>query len=409
MPPIYLDHNATTPLDPLALEAMLPYLKDTFGNASSLHLFGQAAKKGVDEARATVAKHLGCEEKEVIFTSGATEADNHALLGAFEALRKKGNHVVISAIEHPAILNTADRLEKAGAEVTRLGVGRDGAVDLEAVRAALRSDTVLVSIMYVNNETGAIQPIPEIAELVKERGIAMHTDAVQAGGKLSLRVDELGVDLMSLSGHKIYGPKGIGVLYVRRGSFIRPLITGGHHEFNRRAGTENVAGMVGFARAFELAHQRMSLDNGRIAEIRDALQKRLLELVPHIYITAGEGRRAPNTLHVLFHFIEGEGLLLKLSMIHQIGISTGSACTSGTLEPSHVLAAMGISKQLGNSGVRISLGRGNSLDQVETIAQAFAKEVAVLRAMSPLYDAWERGKMKPADRAVYETWTTRPA
>jgi cysteine desulfurase len=406
MNPIYLDHNATTPVDPLVLEAMLPYWKETFGNASSLHLFGLAAKKGMDEARANVASHLGCEPREVIFTSGATEADNHVLLGAYEATKKKGNHIVISAIEHPAILNTAERLEKLGASVTRVGVDRRGVVDAEAVRAALRDDTILVSIMYVNNETGAIQPIPEIGKIVKERGIQFHTDAVQAGGKLGLRVDELGVDFMSLSGHKIYGPKGVGVLYVRRGSFIRPLLTGGHHEFNRRAGTENVAGFVGFATAFALAHERRAADEARIAQIRDALQARLRALVPHIYVTAGEAPRVANTLNVLFHFVEGEGLLMRLSLNHGIAISSGSACTSGSLEPSHVLAAMGISKQLGNSGVRISLGRGNSMAEVETIAQALAKEVATLRAMSPLYDAYERGKMKDEDRVAYETWST---
>lgn len=408
MESIYLDHNATTPVDPLVLEAMLPYLQGSFGNASSIHSFGQAAHKGVEEAREKVAHYLGCEPKEVIFTSGATESDNHMLVGVSEAMQKKGKHIIVSAIEHPAILSTAERLEKMGYEVTRVGVDSRGVVSPEAVRAALRDDTILVSIMYANNETGAIQPIADIGRIVKERGILFHTDAVQAAGKLSLRVDDLGVHFMSLSGHKIYGPKGIGVLYIRRGSFIRPLLTGGHHEFNRRAGTENVPGIVGFGKAFELAHERMAVDGPRIGALRDRLQKRLLETVPNIYLTAAEAPRVPNTLHVLFHFVEGEGLLLKLTMLHGIAVSTGSACTSGTLEPSHVLAAMGINKQLGNSGVRISLGRSNTEAEIDRTAAALAKEIAGLRNMSPLFEAYRRGRMSDADRAVYDTWVTRP-
>lgn len=406
MDPIYLDHNATTAIDPLVLEAMLPYLQGTFGNASSIHAFGQAANKGVDAARETVASHLGCQGREVIFTSGATESDNHALVGVFEALKDKGKHIVVSGIEHPAVLTTAKRLEAAGAEVTRVLPDATGTVRPETVAAALRDDTILVSIMYANSETGAVQPIVEIGKVVKARGIQFHTDAVQAAGKWSLNVDELGVDLMSLSGHKIYGPKGIGVLYIRRGTYIRPLMTGGHHEFNRRAGTENVPGIVGFAKAFELAHERMAEDMPRIAARRDHLQKRLLEMVPNIYISSRDALRNPNTLHVLFHFVEGEGLLMRLMLQHGIAISTGSACTSGTLEPSHVLAAMGISKQLGNSGIRISLGRGNTMGQMDRVAEALATEVATLRAMSPLQDAYERGTLRAEDLADYQTWMT---
>jgi cysteine desulfurase len=404
--PIYLDHNATTPVDPEVLEAMLPFLRESFGNASSIHHFGQTAKKGVDQARAIVAGHLGCDEREVIFTSGATESDNHVLVGVLEALKRKGNHIVVSAIEHPAILETAKRLEKHGAEITRVLPDETGTVRPEAVEAALRDDTILVSIMAANNETGAIQPIAQIGKIVKARGIQFHTDAVQAAGKMSLKVDELGVDFMSLSGHKIYGPKGVGVLFIRRGSYIRPVSTGGHHEFNRRAGTENVPAIVGFGKAFDLAHQRMAEDNPRLEAMRDHLQARLLADIPNIYVTAREARRNPNTLHLLFHFVEGEGLLLKLSMFHGIGLSTGSACTSGTLEPSHVLNAMGISKQLGNSGARISLGRGNTMEQMDIVADALIKEVGGLRDMSPLQDAFSRGTLAEDDRRDYEIWMT---
>lgn len=403
---VYLDHNATTPVDPEVLEAMLPYYREVFGNASSIHHFGAAAKKGIDQARETVAAYLGCEPTEVIFTSGATEADNHVLRGVLEARAKQGKHIVVSAIEHPAILTTADKLKALGAHVTVVGVNASGVVDPEAVKAALRPDTILVSIMYANNEIGTIQPIAEIGRIVKERGIQFHTDAVQAAGKLPLKVKDLGVDFMSLSGHKIYGPKGVGVLYLRRGSFIRPIVTGGHHEFNRRAGTENVPGIVGFAKAFQLAQDRAEADGHRIAHMRDHLAQRLLEKIPHIYLTAHDAPRVSNTLHVLFNFIEGEGLMLKLSLNHGIAISTGSACTSGSLEPSHVLSAMGINKQLANSGVRFSLGRANTLEEMDYVADALAREVQILREMSPLYEAYIKGRMKDADRAVYDTFVT---
>ncbi|MDP8222532.1 MAG: cysteine desulfurase family protein [Candidatus Lernaella stagnicola] len=409
MKPTYLDHNATTPLDPRVLEAMMPYLTEHFGNASSIHQFGAPAKKGVDEARAIVAAHLGCEEREVIFTSGATESDNHVLFGVAEALRRRGSHIVTSAIEHPAVLSAVQKLERAGFEITRVKPDSDGVIHADTVREALREDTILVSIMFANNETGAVQPISEIGRVVKERGIQFHTDAVQAAGKFPLNVDELGVDFMSLSGHKIYGPKGVGVLYIRRGSFIRSHMVGGHHEFNRRAGTENVPGIVGFAKALQLSQDLMSEENERLAAMRDRLQARLLETIPNIYITSQHAPRTPNTLHVLFHFVEGEGLMMKLSMLHGIGVSTGSACTSGTLEPSHVLGAMGISKQLGNSGIRISLGRGNRMDEIDTIADAFAKEVGFLRDMSPLQDAFADGRLSDADLLDYQTWLTTPA
>jgi len=404
--PIYLDHNSTTPVDPLVLESMLPFLQGTFGNASSLHLFGAAAKQGIDDAREIVARYLGCDTEEVIFTSGATESDNHVLRGVADAFKGKKNHIITSAIEHPAILTTAKLLKKAGCAVTFIRVSKDGVVDPEEVKAAINEKTMLISIMYANNEIGTLQPIVDIGRIAKEKGVLFHTDAVQAAGKVSVNVDELGVDFMSLSGHKIYGPKGTGVLYIRKKSKIQPLVTGGHHEFGKRAGTENVSGIVGFGRAFELAHQRMAVDNPRIAELRDYLQQRLLETIPHLYMTSMTAPRNSNTLHVLVHFIEGEGLLLKLSINHQIGISTGSACTSGSLEPSHVLEAMGISKQLGNSGIRLSLGRGNTKEEMDRTAEAMSKEIATLRSMSPLYDSFTRGRMSEADRNIYETWVT---
>jgi len=408
MKQIYLDHNATTPLDPEVLEAMLPYLRDTFGNASSLHTFGNEAKNGVDQAREIVAGHLGCTPKEVIFTSGATESDNHVLRGVVEARKGKGNHIIVSAIEHPAVITTAQVLEKAGVEVTYLGVDRDGRVNPDELRDVIRDDTILISVMYANNEIGTIQPVAEIGRIAKERGVMFHTDAVQAAGKLPLNVDELNVDFMSLSGHKIYGPKGVGVLYIRKGSFIRPLLTGGHHEFNRRAGTENVPGVVGLAKAFDLAHERMSVDVPKLIAMRDRLQNRLLTGLPNIYITAKDVPRLANTLHVLFNFIEGEGLLLKLSLNHGIAVSSGSACTSGSLSPSHVLDALGIAKQLANGGVRISLGRGNTMEEMDFVADAFIKEVSFLREMSPLYDSYQNGRMNPAEREHYDSWVSNP-
>jgi len=403
---IYLDHNATTPVDPLVLEAMLPYLREHFGNASSLHGFGEKARKAVEEAREKIAGVLGCASQEVIFTSGATESDNHALQGSFEALKHKGRHIVTSAIEHHAVLSTVKKLQKAGAEATLVAPNANGAIDPEAVAAALRDNTILVSVMYVNNETGAVSPIGEIGRRVKERGIQFHTDAVQAAGKLPLKVDDLNVDLLSLSGHKVYGPKGIGILYIRRGSFLRPLLYGGHHEFNRRAGTENVPAIVGLGRAFELAAERQIEDNRRVREMRDLLQQKLLAGIPHLHITGGGGERVANTLHILFHFVEGEGLILRLSLNHGIAVSSGSACTSGSLTSSHVLTAMGIPPQAANSGIRLSLGRFNTMEEMETVAAAVVREVERLRQMSPLFDAYQHGKMKPEDRAVIDRWTT---
>lgn len=407
MKKIYLDHNATTPVDPAVLDAMLPYLKETFGNASSIHRFGREAHDGLTLARDAVADILGCTSKEVIFTSGATESDNMALRGVVAANRKKGNHIIVGSIEHPAVLDTAQALEKEGVQVTYLAVDTDGLVDPAQVAAALRPDTVLVSVMYANNETGVVQPIAEIGKLVRDKGVLFHTDAVQAAGKFALNVDELHADLMSLSGHKIYGPKGIGVLYVRKGTKIAPLIIGGHHEFNKRAGTENMPGIVGFAKAFELAEQRREQDNRRIGEMRDYLEKRLLELISRIFITAQDAPRLPNTSHMLLHFIEGEGFLMRLALNHGIGISTGSACTSGTLGTSHVLDAMGLPKQLANSGVRISLGRSNTMDEMEQTALAIAEEAKRLRDMSPLFDNYYSGRMAEQDRRYYDDWATK--
>lgn len=404
---IYLDHNATTPVDPLVLESMLPFLQESFGNASSIHAFGRDAASGLTAARETVAGLLGCTPNEVLFTSGATESDNLALRGVVAANRKKGNHIIISAIEHPAVLNTAQALEKEGVQVTYLPVDSDGIIDPAQVSAAIQPDTILVSVMYANNETGVIQPIAAIGKIVREAGVLFHTDAVQAAGKLPLNVDALQCDLMSLSGHKIYGPKGVGVLYVRTGVKIAPMITGGHHEFNKRAGTENVPNIAGFAKALELAEQRREEDARRIGEMRDRLEKRLLELLPQIFITAQGAPRLPNTSHLLLHFIEGEGFLMRLALNHGIAISTGSACTSGTLGTSHVLDAMGLPKQLANSGVRISLGRGNTMEEMELAATAIAQEAQRLRDMSPLYDNYHNGRMAEEDRRRYDVWASK--
>ncbi len=383
---IDLDHNATTPLCPEALEAMLPLLRERQGNPSSPHRAGHEARAAVEEARRRVAARLGFEPEEVVFCASGTEADNLALRGVTRALREKGRHVVTSAIEHHAVLHTARDLERDGWEVTYLPVGPDGAVRPEALAAALRDDTVLVSVMRANNDTGVVQPVAELAALAHARGVVFHTDAVQSAGKLAERPGDLGADLVTVSAHKLYGPKGVAALCVRRGTPLSPVTTGGGHERGLRAGTENVAGIVGFAEALERTLDALAREGPRLAGLRDRLEARVLAQVDGVRVNGAGAPRVPNTSSLSFRGVDGESIVLGLDL-RGICISTGSACSTGDPEPSHVLLAMGLSPRAAQGSVRVSLGRGTRKEDVDATATALAETVARLRAISSAPDA----------------------
>lgn len=380
---VYLDHNATTPVAPEVLEAMLPYFSQRFGNASSVHSFGREAKRALEDARETVAEAIGARASEIIFVGSGTEADNTALKGVAWALRDRGRHIVTSRVEHKAVLETCHFLERQGFEVTYVPVDRYGMVHPEAVREALRDDTILVSVMHANNEVGTVNPIAEIGALCRERGVLFHTDAVQSFCKLPFHVDELNVDLASFSGHKIYGPKGVGVLYARRGVRFEPLLHGGEHERNRRASTVNVAGAVGFARAVELAAGRLEQEVAHLTELRDRLWEGIRQRVEDVHLNGHPEKRLPGTLNVSFGGIEGESLLLSLDM-KGVAASAGSACTSGSLSPSHVLDAMGVPLELARAAVRFSLGAGNTREDVDYTLEILPEIVQRLRALSEM-------------------------
>ena len=380
---IYLDHNATTPVHPEVIEAMLTCYKNTFGNASSVHSFGQEARKVIEETRQTVADFLGAKPEEIVFTSGGTESDNFALKGVAYAQESKGKHIITSSIEHHAVLNTCKYLEKKGWKVTYLPVDKYGLVNPEEVEKALTKETVLITIMQANNETGTIEPIAEIGKITRDKGIYFHTDAVQSVGKIPLNVDELNLDLLSLSGHKIYGPKGIGVLYIRKGTKIESLIQGGHHERNRRAGTENVPSIVGLGKTIEIASREIKSEKEKLQTLRDRLQRGIEEEIDQVYLNGHPSKRLPNTLNMSFEFVEGESLILSLDL-KGVAVSTGSACTSGTLEPSHVLGAMGVAPALSQGSLRFSLGRDNTEEEIDYTVEALKEIVQRLRAMSPL-------------------------
>jgi cysteine desulfurase len=389
---IYLDHNATTPIRAEVVEEMLPVLRETFGNPSSIHWFGQEAKRAMEKARGRVADLLGAELREIIFTSGGTEADNHAIRGVLEKLAGKKRHLITSAIEHHAVLSTSQILEKAGYTLTVLPVDETGRVDPSDAEKAIRDDTALITIMLANNDVGTLQPVREIASIARDRGVLVHTDAVQAIGKIPVDVRDLGVDFLSISAHKIYGPKGVGALFMRRGARASSLLHGGHHERSRRAGTENVASIVGFGKACELA--RLGLEEGapdRLGEMRDHLQEAITTKIPHVLLNGHPELRLPNTLNMSFLFVEGESLLMNLDM-KGIAVSTGSACTSGTLEPSHVLMALGRRPEDAHGSLRFSLGRDNTMDDMDRTVEVLAEVVMKLRAMSPLYDDYLAGK-----------------
>ena len=381
---VYLDHNATTPLAPEALRAMMPYLTDEYGNASSIHSVGQRARAGVEQARSQVAALIGARDKEIVFTSGGTEADNLAIRGVVGAAERACKHVITSVIEHHAVLNTCQALEAEGVSITYLPVSNGGLVDPADVRRAVTADTVLITVMHANNELGSVQPIAEIAGIAREHKILFHTDAVQSAGKLPLDVHDLGVDLLSLSAHKIYGPKGVGALFVRRNLPLKPLFFGGHHERDRRPGTENVAGIVGLGAAAELAAAHLSEEAPRLAALRDELESRLLERVSHAGVSGDRGRRTPNTTNLYFDFVEGEPLVIALDL-KGIAVSTGAACSSGAVEPSHVLTAIGLAPERARASLRFSLGRGTTRDDINYVCEVLPGVVEYLRELSPLY------------------------
>ena len=381
---IYLDYNATTPLCPEARDAMMPYLTEAFGNGSSIHAYGREARNAIDTAREQVAELIGAKSpSEIVFTGSGTEADNHAIKGLTELQksREEGNHIITSSVEHHAVLHTCQYLEQRGFEVTYLPVDRYGQIDIEQLRTAIRDTTILISIMHVNNENGTIQPLEEICQVAQEHDILVHTDAVQSIGKLDINVQELGVNLLSLSGHKIYAPKGIGVLYIRRGARLANLVHGGSHERNRRAGSENVPAIVGLGVASELAKQ----ERDAYAEHLDKLTRRLREgfdaHIDRLHYNGHPEYCAPGTLNVSFEAVEGESLILRLDM-EGICVSTGSACTSGSMEPSHVLAALGLPHRLAQGTVRFSLGRNTTEAEIDTV---IAKLPKVIKQMRTLY------------------------
>ena len=390
---IYFDHAATTPPRSEVVDAMLPYFRERWGNPSSIHASGQEAAAGVDQARDKVAALLGALPEEIVFTSSGTEADNQALIGVAIAQEKRGNHIITSAIEHHAVLHTAQFLEKRGIEVTYLPVDSHGLVDPDDVRQAITDKTILVSIMHANNEIGTIQPIAEIGSICRERDVLLHTDAVQTVGHIPMNVHEMNIDLLSLSGHKVYGPKGVGALFVRKGVRISPLIHGGGHERGRRSSTENVPGIVGLGEAARLAARDLDWEVSHSQQLRDRLMEGTLAVVPDSILTGHPTQRLPNNASVCVRYVEGESMLLNLDF-EGIAASSGSACTSGSLEASHVLLAIGLPHDLAHGSLRLSVGRGNTMPEVERFIQVFPPIVEKLRAMSPLSagrpaDVWE--------------------
>ncbi len=383
---LYLDYNATTPVDPAVLDAMLPFLAENFGNAGSIHTPGQRARAAVDAARESVAGLIGAEPNEIVFTSGGTEADNLAIFGAVAASTKPRKHVITTAIEHHAILHSCDELVREGVDVTvvpvRTGQDSQGIVDPEEIRRAIRPETVLISVMHANNELGTIQPIKEIAQIAREAGVCLHCDAVQSAGKVPLDVKELGVDLLSVSAHKFYGPKGVGALYIRTGRQIAPRAFGGHAERDRRAGTENVPGIVGIGKAADLARTLLQEDSARIRTLRDRLETSLLERIPNVRANGDRSRRVPNTSNLSFPGAGGEALLIALDL-QGLACSTGAACSSGSTEPSHVLLAAGLSHDDARSSLRFSLGRPSTAADIDRAIEIIPAVVGRIRALSP--------------------------
>src|SRR5689334_11070140 len=390
--PIYMDYHATTPVDPRVLEAMLPYFTQKFGNAASRnHPFGWEAEEAVEKARKQVADLIGANAKEIVFTSGATESDNLAIKGVAEMYREKGNHIITCVTEHKAVIDTCKRLEKDGYRVTYLPVQKDGRISLDDLRAAITDKTILITIMAANNEIGVIQPIAEIGAIAKEKGILFHTDAVQIVGKVPFNVNELGVHMASLSAHKLYGPKGVGALYVRRRNprvLLAPIMDGGGHERGMRSGTLNVPGIVGFGKACEICRTEMEEETKRVSKLRDKLQNALLQ-IEESYLNGDKEHKLPHVTNISFKYVEGEGLMMGFNK--NIAVSSGSACTSASLEPSYVLKALGLGDDLAHSSLRFGLGRFTTEDQIDYTIEQVSKTVNRLREMSPLWEMYKEG------------------
>jgi len=391
---IYFDHSATTPVDREVAELMLEYMTEKFGNPSSVHSFGRETRKAVEEAREKVAALINATPKEIFFTSGGTEGDNLALKGVAFANRKKGNHIITTAIEHHAILHTCEYLEKHGFTVTYLPVDENAMIRMEDLKNAITDQTILISVMFANNEVGTIQPIKEIGQLAKEKGIYFHTDAVQAVGSCPIDVKELNIDLLTMAGHKFYASKGVGALYIRRGVKIEEIQHGGGHERNLRAGTENVPGIVGLGKAAEIANRDMEKKNTYIKGLRDKVIATILEKIPHVKLNGHPDLRLPGNVNFSFLYIEGESLLLNLDM-KGIAASSGSACTSGSLDPSHVLLAMGLVHEVAHGSLRVTLGRGNTEEDIDYFLEILPEIVEKLRSMSPLYGS--AAEFKPSN------------
>lgn len=383
---VYLDHSATTPVRPEVARIVLEYMTDKFGNPSSVHSFGRETRAALDKARQQVADSVGGRPEEIIFTSGGTEADNMAIIGIAQAYTKKGKHIITSAIEHHAVLDTCQKLEKQGFSLTVLPVDKEGLIDPQEVKKAIKEDTILITIMHANNEIGTIQPIKEIGEIAREHGVFFHTDAVQSLGKIPIDVNEMAVDLLTGSGHKIYGPKGVGFLFIRKGIRLSPLVTGGSQERKKRPGTENLPGIVGMGLAAQLAVEEMEREMSRQEMLRDKLIEGLKVRITDARLNGHLTKRVASNVNISFEYVEGESLLLSLDM-KGIAASSGSACTSGSLDPSHVLLALGLSHETAHGSVRMTLGKGTSEEDIDYVLEEFPSIVERLRMMSPLYSS----------------------
>ncbi|MGH9698853.1 MAG: IscS subfamily cysteine desulfurase, partial [Candidatus Acidiferrales bacterium] len=390
--PVYMDNHATTPVDPRVVEAMLPYFTEKFGNAASRnHEFGWVAEEAVENARGQIARLINATPKEIVFTSGATESTNLAIKGIAEMYREKGNHIITQVTEHKATLDTCKRLEKYGYEVTYLPVEKDGRINLDELRRAITPKTILISIMYANNEIGVIQPVAEIGKIAKEKGIFFHSDGVQAVGKVLVDVQKDGIDMLSISGHKIYGPKGVGALYVRRKNprvQLSAIIDGGGHERGMRSGTLNVPGIVGLGKACEICQQEMAAESEKLQRLREKLTKSIMTRLDETFINGSMTHRLPHNINISFAYVEGESLLMG---IHDVAVSSGSACTSATLEPSYVLKALGVGEDLAHTSIRFGIGRFNTEEEVNYVADRVVETVNRLRELSPLYEMAKEG------------------
>lgn len=388
---VYLDNNATTKMDNEVFEAIVPYLTEYYGNASSLHLFGKETNKAMNESRETIAKYLGCEPNEIIFTASGSESDNLAIRGIARAYKNRGKHIITSPIEHPAIKNTLKDLQDEGYEVTTLHVNKDGVIDVEELKKAIKDDTILITIMHANNETGAFQPIKEIGKIAKENRIIFHVDAVQTMGKVDIKPKEMGIDLLSFSGHKFYGPKGIAALFWRNGVRFGKVLTGGGQEGKRRPGTSNVPGMVGMAKALEISYRDMEAEFKREEELRDYFEAEVLKRIPEVVINAKNTKRLPGTSSITFKYLEGESILLSLSY-KGIAVSSGSACSSDDLQASHVLLAMGIAPEFAHGTIRFGLGKYNTKEEIDYTLDSLVEVIERLRSISPLWNEYKNSK-----------------